>query len=308
MRANKTITFWILTVCSFVFISCVKKDATGNENLPASSQANTTPSLHKIDISVPEGWIIFSKPNAESREIQCANAAVKNERKVEIENGKIKILKYVYDEDEQLSKLPEKLKELISKNRKTDRLGGYIHAEPYENGWLIGSDAGEWGGKLFWFKENESQKVELLDDNVRGIIKDGGVFFILSGQAHMVIDEGKIYRLVKDEKLKLQLFSDLKTQPQTFAIENNSFLVALNDKIIRVKTSGEVETIKKTNFNTLYPNSMAITSSGIIYVGMRLFVVRFVPFENSYKEEWLVPQDCQNFAAQDFDCVCQSEK
>ena len=287
-----------------LLIGCAKHESTLNESTP-----NKTTTVSEV--SILDGWVLFPTPKENSPEIGCANLA-RNEHKVENDNGTVKFSKYLYLPDEQLFKLPDNLRNQILKNRNIGKgLGGYLHIEPFNGGWLIGSDAGEWGGQLTWFSENGNQKTELLKDNIRGIVKLGGEVFVLSGMAHEVIDEGKIYKLVKDENKGLRTFllTDLKTQPQTFVIENNeSVLIVLNDKIIRMNISGNLEIIKNVNFATLFPNSAVITFQGVIYVGMRLFTVRFVPMENGYKEEWLVPQNCQRFTEKDFDCVCQNEK
>lgn len=296
-------TIFILAF-ALVFISCKLESSAQNNKTQA------TDSDLQNNFSIPEGWNLFPKPKENSREIQCANKSVKNEWKVEIEDGHLKISKHSYQANEQLKKLPINLQNTISKNRNTGKgLGGYLHIESFDNGWLVGSDAGEWGGKLFWFSEDGTQKTELLQDNIRGIVKIDNATFILSGMAHMHIDEGKIYKLVKDEKgnFRTQLITDLKTQPQTFATESSqSILIALNDKILRLKSSGKIEQLNQTSLTSLYPNSMAITSSKVVYLGMRLFIVRLVPQENGYKEEWLVPQNCQKFIENDFDCVCQN--
>lgn len=309
----KNSLYFICALAIFIslLIACVKSESTQNEITPVVDKTVSPETTSVSDISIPDGWVLFPTPKENSAEIRCANRA-ENEQKVENDNGKVKFSKYVYLEDEQLSKLPAKLKEQILKNRNIGKgLGGYLHVESFNNGWLIGSDAGEWGGQLTWFSENGNQKIELLKDNIRGIVKIGDEVFVLSGMAHEFINEGKIYKLVKDENgsLKSLLLTDLKTQPQTFVVETDeSVLIVLNNKIIRLKISGDIETLKNVNFAMLYPSSAGITSAGIIYVGMRLFVVRFVPKENSYTEEWLVPQNCQKFAEKDFDCVCQNEK
>lgn len=293
----------IVFIFTITIISCKSESAAQN------GKPETVSSGIKKDFSIPEGWILFPKPKENSREMQCANYS-QTEWKVAAENGNLKISKYTDDKDEQFKKLPLELRNIVLKNRNIGKgLGGYLHVEPFDNGWLIGSDAGEWGGKLFWFNEDETRKTEILQDNIRGLATIDGATFVLSGMAHESIDEGKIYKLTKDEKgnLKTQLVSDLKTQPQTFAVENDkSILITLNDKIIRLKSSGETEHLSQTNFSSLFPNSMAIDSSNIIYVGMRLFVVRFAPQENGYKEEWLVTQNCRKFSEKNFDCVCQN--
>jgi hypothetical protein len=308
MKKNQFITLFFLIGTNFILTACLKSSTTSintSESFNILEVATPTP---KPDFSIPEGWVSVPAPKAESKERDCANHTIELERKVELDNGNIKISRYIYQTNEQIVKLPQNLREFVAKNKNSK---GYLHIESFENGWLIGADAGEWGGNLFWLNSDGKSKTELLNDNIRGIVKVGKDIFILSGMAHLGIDEGKIYKLTTDEKgtLKIQLLADLKTQPQSFIVENDeSFLVALNDKILRIKTSGEIKTLKETNFLYLYPNSMTVTSSGVIYVGMRLFVVRFVPNEKDYTEEWLVPQDCRKFVEKDFDCVCQNGK
>jgi hypothetical protein len=55
----------------------------------------------------------------------------------------------------------------------------------------------------------------------------------------------------------------------------------------------------------LYPNSVAVTPDGVIYIGMRLFVVRLTPHAEEYLEQWMVPDSCTRFQIQGLDCVCE---
>ena len=311
MKTNRRIVFLALIIGCVFFAACAGIEATDKgKNIKSDQTAQSTP-LSTNRFSMPEGWIVYPKPSPESAQYLCANHSRK-EWKVESDGEKIKISEYSYREDEQIAKLPPKLRAVISKNRNIGQgLGGYLHIEPFENGWLIGSDAGEWGGKLFWLSDDGTQKKELLNDNVRGIAKTGSRVLILSGMAHLSLDDGKIYKLVKDEKenLKTQLLFDLKTQPQTFTVQrDDSILITLNDRIIRLDSSAEkIETLKEIEFSGLYPNSMTVASDGAIYIGMRLFIVRLVPHENSYTEEWLVEKNCRKFELKNYDCVCQKE-
>ncbi|HEX8370055.1 MAG TPA: hypothetical protein VF604_16025 [Pyrinomonadaceae bacterium] len=303
----------LINGCCCWSVSCAKDGFSGGSGIVSIPDKTVQPKAFSTpDPSIPEGWVLFPSPKENSAARDCANRAIENERKIENENGNVKISKYVYKDDEQTNKLPAELRKQILRNRNLGQgLGGYLHIERYENGWLIGSDAGEWGGKLFWFSETGNLKTELLKDNIRGIAATGGEVFILSGMAHGGIDDGKIYKLTKDEQgnLKIRLINDLKTQPQAYTVENNqSILIVLNNRILRLKTTGEIETLKEVNFNSLYPNSTAVSSAGVIYIGMRLFIVRLVPGENGYAEEWLVAPNCQSFVEKDYRCVCQSDK
>jgi hypothetical protein len=288
--------------------SCVSQIRSPSQERNVSDTASPSP---QPDFSVPNGWVLYPKPKPLSSEIYCANEATGgNEWKVGAESGKLTISNYSYNEKEQLGKLPEHLKEQILKSRNTG-IGapGYLHIEEFSNGWLVGSDAGEWGGKLYWLSKDGLQKIKLLTDNIRGIITLGESAFILSGMAHLSTDDGKIYKVLLGENSELQseVIADLKTQPQSFLVENESILVLLKDKLLRLDHKGQTTVLAETDYSLLYPNSMAATSSGVVYVGMRLFLVRFVPDGNGYREEWLVRRDCTKFVEKDFDCVCHKD-
>ncbi|MEJ7848484.1 MAG: hypothetical protein WKF92_10390 [Pyrinomonadaceae bacterium] len=304
----KQITILTILISVNLFsVSCVNNSPTLVDETESTTNPKFIIATPEPYLLVPNGWVLIPKPNA--NEIRCGNWS-NREWKIDYDNN-LKFSKYAYLESEQIAKLPVKLREFILKNRNIGKgLAGYIHASPTENGWLVGSDAGEWGGNLFWFSEDGNKKIELLGENVRGIIHLGENIFILSGLAHLSSDEGQIHKLARDEMgtLKTQSIFNLKGQPQSFAVEGkDSLIIILNNRILRLNKHGEVKVLKEINFESLYPNSMAITSSGVIYVGMRLFVARFIPNEDSYMEEWLVPQDCQKFVARDMQCLCQKK-
>jgi hypothetical protein len=252
--------------------------------------------------NIPDDWKVVPTPIKEQRE--CANHS-QEERKVTLENGMVKISKYEYLANEQLAKLPSELADYIKNDRKLrPAIKGYLHVEAFENGWLIGSDAGEWSGKLLWFNQDGTKRIEILNDNIRGIAKVGNEILILSGMAHLGTDKGKIYKLTKD--FKANLLTDLQTQPQSFVIENNdSMIVTLKDKIIRVNGLGEVTKMIEVDFQYLYPNSSVINADGEIYIGMRMFVVKIKSAENGFVQEWLLPTNCQKLVRKDFGCSCK---
>lgn len=60
-----------------------------------------------------------------------------------------------------------------------------------EGGTLEGSDAGEWGGSLYW-KPTIGAPALLSHKNVRGIEPAGSGAVVAFGLAHLMIDEGSI--------------------------------------------------------------------------------------------------------------------
>jgi hypothetical protein len=76
--------------------------------------------------------------------------------------------------------------------------------------------------------------------------------------------------------------------------------------LCRITRTGELQRL--THFpkwtRQQYPNSMAITPDGSIFIGMRMFVLKLLP-DDGYGEEWLLPNECRKFALRQFDCVCK---
>jgi len=67
------------------------------------------------------------------------------------------------------------------------------------NGWLVGSDRGEWGGELVFIDEN-GQKDYLVHDNVKDIFKLGSKYIAIAGLAHLMANNGFAYILKSDKE------------------------------------------------------------------------------------------------------------
>lgn len=62
------------------------------------------------------------------------------------------------------------------------------------NGWIAGTNRGEWGGELVFIGDDGSQRV-LLEENVHEIVWLGPRIVVLTGLAHLWMNEGVIYEL-----------------------------------------------------------------------------------------------------------------
>lgn len=63
-----------------------------------------------------------------------------------------------------------------------------------ENGWLTGSNRGEWGGELVFIDEDGNSNI-VLNTNVEDIYRLGELTLATTGLAHLGINNGKIYKL-----------------------------------------------------------------------------------------------------------------
>ncbi|MGH9943539.1 MAG: hypothetical protein ACRD9R_14435, partial [Pyrinomonadaceae bacterium] len=125
------------------------------------------------------------------------------------------------------------------------------------------------------------------------------------------LDNGKILRLTggKAGDRKVEVLADVGAAPRAFAVESpDSLLVITTRRFIRVRTSGIVEQLLHTNYELLYPNSMTLSATGVVHVGMRHFVTRLTPTVNSYREQWYVPVGCSKFRIRDYDCACITDR
>ncbi|TMP35301.1 HEAT repeat domain-containing protein [Pseudoalteromonas rubra] len=60
--------------------------------------------------------------------------------------------------------------------------------------WLTGANRGEWGGELVVFADNETTET-VLNENIEDIYVLGEYAYVITGLAHMLLNNGLIYRL-----------------------------------------------------------------------------------------------------------------
>ncbi len=166
-----------------------------------------------------------------------------------------------------------------------------------KDGWLIGGNAGEFGGGL-WFKPNDSSRTEkLLNENVLGIIATGNGVLILTGIAHLSWNHGTVFYIPTDahSSRDVRMLVNLGAAPTAFARESDASLIVVTTKsVLRLTATGAVQILAPLPL-FLYPYSVAIAPDGSIYVGMRFFVVRLVPSSKGYEQQYLLPDICRKF-------------
>jgi hypothetical protein len=183
-----------------------------------------------------------------------------------------------------------------------------------EDGWLVAYNAGEFGGAIWWFSGDGKRRYEVLDFcNVNQFISTKDGLFAIEGCSHGWGGEGSILRLVtKDGKWVTEVFAKLATEGRgaTVAADgtlvvitstdlqytsdqkpiiNNNGQFELSTKLVRVTKDGKVETIFDSPDWLLSANSLQISPSGTIYIGMRHFVAAYNPADKAPALKFLVP-------------------
>ena len=95
------------------------------------------------------------------------------------------------------------------------------------NGWLLGSDRGEWGGELV-FKGDNKDYYKIIDENIGGLFKLGERFIAVTGLAHLSLNDGMIYEVkLAGGKWKAEPWRALPGAPQCSGkVENGEVIVA----------------------------------------------------------------------------------
>ncbi len=262
-----------------------------------------------VSLPAPAGWVLYPAPAEDSSALRCANYSRRGWT-VSLKNDELKISRL---SDSTLSKwhIEESLPFKIQPKSSAAGLAGDRHVKRVSDGWLVGFDAGEFGGALWWFSVDGLKRKKLADENVVGFADSSLGVLVLVGLAHMGSSRGKVLRVGEGDEGErpVSVLADLKEAPRTFAIEApDSILVLTTDRLVRVLTTGKMEELLSTKYGSLYPNSMTLSKTGTIHIGMRHFITRLTPVNGSYKEEWFVSVDCQRFRMREYDCSCISQR
>lgn len=103
------------------------------------------------------------------------------------------------------------------------------HSLPAFDGKLLGTDKGEWVGKLMY--QDEAGKIHvLLNENVHGIIKNEAGIFAFTGLSHLGTNDGYLHVITQgpDRTVKTKLLGRLPGAPSQVQQQSNgsaSFLV-----------------------------------------------------------------------------------
>ncbi len=160
------------------------------------------------------------------------------------------------------------------------------------DGWLVGFNAGEWGGHLWWFSPDGRKRYKVSDDQTTGFVQTPMGLLAPEGLAHLSLSRGKIIRLTRTAQGRWQSadFAALGDAPSAAALDADGSLVVITTrKLVRVLPTGEVILLQNGVWWGLYPNSMVRNGAGDFYVGMRCYVVRVSTSPAGTRLDWLLP-------------------
>ena len=143
--------------------------------------------------------------------------------------------------------------------------------------WLIGFDAGEFGGGLWWASPDGRRTKMLTRENVQAFVRRHDDVLVFTGLSHMGYDRGAAYLFRStDNDGEITRIADLDSAPYAALPESDgSVLIALSDGVVTLRPDGHVVRLyEQEEMPILYPNSIVGEESDTIFVGMRFYVLR----------------------------------
>ena len=245
--------------------------------------------------ALPAGWVAIE---VDDDRLACANYA-NDEWQVAVGRGTVTFTESKQHEPNTGPALP-----FTPKQQPPE--GGRRHVLAVSDGFLVGFDAGEWGGGLYWFSPDGANAAKLADENVHGLVKVApDLVASIEGLSHMSSSEGNVRWIEQHGSWRGGALTALDAGPSTFAATPEAIYVLTRESLMRVGTKDrKATTIQPVRTAQLYPDSMAIDVDGTMWIGMRQFVVRLTPSGTRFTETWLVRESCVRATIRDLTCVC----
>ena len=196
---------------------------------------------------------------------------------------------------------------------------GNRHVARVGDGWLVGFDAGEFGGGLWWFsglEGHESRRIrpdpsspahpdDIFEaENVLGLPVVGSERLVLMGLDHLTGRSGRIFRAVSEPGgWVLKPVAVLDGEPAVWLVDG-SRLLFLTESGLWASDGLSARRVHATDLGGFAPTSLVRSADGALYVGMRYYVLRLVEHDSGWDESWFVPASCQKVRLEEYTCEC----
>jgi len=227
-------------------------------------------------------WITVTPPT-ESTSSMAANWST-HEWRVVLENG------VVYARQRNIEEVSGEKPDF--KIPASKEMNGERHYILVPDGWLVGFNAGEWGGSLWWFSATGKDYYKISDDQIVSFLKRDGEIMGIEGLAHLGISKGNIIKVEKNKDtgkyVSLQILN-LNAAPEAAILDtDNSVIVVTTSGLFRA-SGDKLTKIVDGFWLTLYPNSIVVDAQRNAYIGMRQGVAKISLSDSNQKIDWLVP-------------------
>jgi hypothetical protein len=237
-------------------------------------------------------WVTLDPPGPSSDEWLVANNDFKHEWVVTLRDGRP--VAHLRGKE-----TPAPLPFEIAPGTAREGLSGWRYSIKVSDGWIVAFNAGEFGAGLWWFSPDGKKRDKISEAWINDFIETKSGLLALEGIAHGVGSEGQILQLIRSPtgRWRAEVFVNLKHAPDVGVKQTDgSLIVATTHRLLRVVPADKkVEVVLDDAFwGGLYPNSIAVTQDGTIYLGMSHGIAKLERKSGKSKVTWLLPN--QRFA------------
>ena len=198
--------------------------------------------------------------------------------------------------------------------------GGDRRVLAVSDGWLVGFDAGEFGGGLWWF-DSEGRRSRRLRpprtardpgdpygaENVLGFATVEGRSLVLVGLNHLDGRSGRVFETERTDEGRWNLVpvAILDASPEAWISESDRLLVLTEGGMWTLETSRPAQHSVSLDLGPVGPaNSLVRGDDGFLYIGLRHYVLGLDLLDDERSEVWFAPSACSSLVMRErCDCV-----
>lgn len=185
----------------------------------------------------------------------------------------------------------------ISPRSYKEGLDGQLRAVKVNDGWIVSFNGGEFGAGLWWFSPDGKQRYKISNHHrwfVSLVSTASGLFGVEVFELGGHDPSSSVVHFQQNTKGQWQTELVCKLGDQSYAAAQDtegSLIVVTSQRLVKVILDSKktLTLLDKMFWEELYPNSMVITPSGDIFIGMRQGVAKIEKKGQSRQISWLVP-------------------
>jgi len=180
---------------------------------------------------------------------------------------------------------------------------------PAEGGDLVAVDRGEWGGGVWWLPASGPAR-QIAEGRRAVALLPTPAPDVAVAVVETKLDTEIIRLALQDGSWVAEGRGVLRGAPELAeALPGHlRLLVVTSEGVFIPDLDGGTAVLVNASLGPLMPSSVATDAPGVVYIGMRLFLLRLTPTEGGYDPEWLVPDACAVEGSLSADCMCKGVK
>lgn len=243
--------------------------------------------------AAPDGWVAVPL-TAHTPKLQCEDSP---SYKPELRDGQLTVVPVPRW---RASSLPPELEQRYAGTR-----GAPHCAQWFDDGWLLGSDLGEFGGRLSFLASGADEAIRLnlrpsegyAPQNVQQMVREGDSVFVMQGLSHLGFSEGQLTKVWREQgRFRGRVLGYYRSAPTSMIRASASeWLVATWNTVWKTTDAATSELVTRLPKDiSPYPQSLVVMPDGVLLLGTREGVLRMTPaWEETprYVAELLVPRE-----------------